>query len=258
MKNHRAGLFLLPIVVLLARPARADRVSDLVRIHQEAIGGRKRIEALSAIRASGVVTAGGRRMHFTMLAERPDRVRVETESGGRTLVQASDGRNPPWELDTGHVPPRARLMPAAEAAVFTADAEFDDPLVAGSARGYDIEYAGHQSFDGRNEIRLLVTRNLTRTYSLFVDPDTYLITARVEERKDALGGTTRLVTEYGDYRPVDGVLLPRDVKLITGGRVVQETTIHQIEGNPRLSPDAFTRPGAPAPVAAPAAAPGRS
>lgn len=240
----RAWLVWFGIAALAAPSALADRAADLVRIHIEAIGGKDRVEALSAMRAVGRVVAGGKMMHFTMIAARPDKVRVETEKDGRTLVQATDGKNPPWEFDTGHWPPQYHDMAADVAKTFTADAEFDDPLVAGSARGFSVDYAGEVAASGKKLIRLLVTQNLTESFSLLLDPDTYFIVRRVEERKNALGNKIFVVTYYADYRPVEGVLVPHKIALVSDDRVVQETQIDSIQGNPEIAPDTFTRPAA--------------
>jgi hypothetical protein len=240
----------LPTLVLagvaaIGAPASADeRADDLARIHVEAIGGRKRIKALSSMRATGNVVAGGKRVRFTLLAERPNRVRIETESGGRTLVQATDGVEPPWEFDTGSWPPRYMSMAETTARTFMADAEFDDPLIVGAARGYTLEYAGSTVVDGRTLLRVLVTRKLRETVSLYLDADTYLIALRVEERPSPGGRALNIVTRYESYRPVDGVLLPHHITTSIDGRVTQQTVIDQIEGNPRLTRETFGRPKA--------------
>lgn len=238
-------MIVMVTAVALATPrALADRAADLVRIHTEAIGGKERIDALSAMRATGRVVAGGKMMHFTIVAARPDKVRIETEKDGRTLVQATDGKRSPWEFDTGQWPPQYRDMAPEIAKTFATDAEFDDPLVAGAARGFSVDYAGEVNSSGKKLIRLLVTHNLTESFSLLLDPDTYFIVRRVQEKKGKFGDPIFVVTYYADYRPVDGVLVPHKIALATNDRVEQEMQIDTIEANPEIAPDTFTRPTA--------------
>ena len=241
-RRFAKGILALAVIALGSTPALADRVSELVAIHTEAIGGRARIDALKAMRATGLVIAAGQRMRFTMLAERPNKIRLETEMGARTLVQATDGVNPPWELDSGTWPPRYRDMGAAVAKTFAADAEYDDPLVAGPSRGYTLEYAGDVELENKKMPRILVTRNLTETFSLLLDPDTFFIVRRVEERPNPIGGVSQVVTFFDDYRPVDGVLVPHKIGLFVDGQVKQQTLINSVEPNPSISDDVFTRP----------------
>jgi hypothetical protein len=233
---------------LAAVGARGDQVTDLVRAHVEALGGIERIEALTAMRATGQVVAGGKRVRFTLTAARPDRVRLETENGARTLVQGTDGKEGPWEFDTGSWPPRYRVMPESAARGFAADAEFDDPLVAGAARGYAFDFGGETTADGRKMTRLLVTKNLTETFAVLLDLETKMIVLRVESRTSAGGRTLQVLTRYDDYRTVEGVMLPHRVTVIADGAVKQQTVIERIDANPALTAETFARPKAGAPA----------
>ncbi len=239
----RAPVLLLAFLAL-GVSARADKIEELTAIHLEAIGGRERVEALAALRATGVVIAGGRQMEFTLVAARPDRIRLETQQGGRTLVQGSDGREAPWEFDTGSWPPRYRDMAAATARTFVADAEFDDPLVTGANRGFTLEYGGEVQSDGRTLHRILVTRRLVDTYSVFLDADTFLIVRRVEPRKNTLGSAVQVVTHFADYRPVAGVLVAHRISVVVDGQTTQQTTIDAIVPNPATDAETFSRPRA--------------
>ena len=232
----------------------ADRAEDLARIHVEAIGGKKRIDALKGLRATGNVVVGGKQVRFTMTAARPDKVRLETEAGGRTLVQGTDGKEAPWEFDTGTWPPQYRAMPDTTAKTFVADAEFDDPLITGPARGFSLDYAGEVNVGDRKLLRVLVTRKLRDTYSILLDPQTYFIVMRVDQRITAGGRSAAVVTHYEDFRPVDGVLLPHQVTIAIDGKKTQQTKITRIDANPPLTEDTFSRPKTAAPEAAKAQA----
>jgi hypothetical protein len=190
------------------------------------------------------VNAGGKQVRFTLTAARPAKVRLETESGGRTLVQATDGVAQPWELDSGVSPARPRDMADAASKTFMADAEFDDPLVAGAARGFVFDYAGELMVDGRKLHRVLVTRKMVETSSLLIDDETYFIVMRIEHRTSAGGRKVQIVTHYEDFRPVDGVLLPHQITVAIDGRATQQTKITRIEPNPRFRDELFVRPAA--------------
>jgi hypothetical protein len=242
MRRYRPSFCGLVFTALIFSTARADMAADIARIHMEAIGGKERIAALAAVRATGGVITNGKVVRFTMVAARPARARLETEANGRTLVQATDGVEEPWEFDTGAWPPVYRAMPAASAKIFAADSEFDDPLVTGSSRGFVIEYAGEMEVDGRKLLRLLVTRKLIETFSLLVDPETYFILKRVEKRTTVSGRSLHVITHYEDFRPVDGVLMAHKIVQSVDGRVTQETQITKIEANPKVNEETFRRP----------------
>jgi hypothetical protein len=227
---------------LAVLPARADRAEELAGIHTEVIGGKERIAALNAFRATGSVTMAGKKVRFTLVAARPNKFRLDIGAGGRTLVQGYDGFQAPWELDTGQWPPRYRSMADQNAKRFVADAEFDDPLVGGKARGFAIDHAGEYEIDGRKFHRLLVTHRLTETFTLFLDPTTYLIELRTETHKNSLGRAEQVITRYEDYHPVEGVLLPHKITTTVDGKLAQVLQIEQVEANPPLTAETFTRP----------------
>jgi hypothetical protein len=237
--SHLTAMF---VAVVLSADVFAEREVELVQNHVEAMGGRQRIEALSAVRATGYVEAGGKRLRFTMFAQRPNRVRVETQGGGRTLVQGSDGREPPWEFDTGTWPPQYQPMAEPAAKTFAADAEFDDPLVAGKSRGYTLKFAGETELDGRKLLRLRVTRDSAEAFAVLLDATTHLIVLRIEPRLSADGRKIQVVTHYDDFRLVEGVLLPHEISVAVEGKLTQRTRIEEIEPNPHLTAETFSRP----------------
>ena len=227
--------------LVLAAVAQADQAKELASIHVEVIGGRERIAALKAMRATGYVYAGGKKVRFSQITARPNRVRQEIGSDGRLFVQVSDGTTAPWTSDSRDGVTRTADMPAQDAKLFTADAEFDDPLVAGAERGFSFDFAGEVNANGRKLVRFLVTRKFTDTFALLVDAETFFIVARIEQRHTAGGLKKEIVTRYGDFRPVDGVLLPHRISVLADGKPVQEIVIETIEANPLVTAAVFAR-----------------
>lgn len=219
--------------------ARADFADDLARIHLEAIGGIKHVLELKSLRATGVTKIQGEELSFVMWAARPMCVRTETTSAGRVLTQGYDGVNPPWVMDsrTGKI----QEMNAVAARAFSAEASFDDPLVLKAKRGVSLDYAGETEIDGKPVFKLLVTENFTEMSFLYLDTATYMIVRR-EVEKTGPNGREKVETLYGDYSPVNGIMLPYRIIEKTGGRVRSETVLQQIEANPPLVEGLFSKP----------------
>jgi hypothetical protein len=78
-----------------------------------------------------------------------------------------------------------------------------------------------------------------------VDATTFFIVQRIEQRSSVTGRKLEVVTEFADFRPVEGVLLAHQVAVSIDGRVTQQTRIDSIEGNPVLAEGVFSRPKAP-------------
>jgi hypothetical protein len=226
---------------------RADTVGELARMHLEVSGGAEQVAALTAYRATGVIITGGHRVRFSLTAARPNRVRLEAVAEGRTFVQAYDGIENPWEFDSQAWPDRYRTMSKYNANRIVADAEYDDPLIADRARGYTLESAGEIEKDGRTLLHLRVRYRFLETFSLLLNPETYLIEYRTESNTNASGVTEETVTYYGHYQPVNGVLLPHTITTMIDGRVTDHMAIDDVEPNPPVGAATFSRPDTPLP-----------
>lgn len=240
-RMRRIG-FLLGLVLLSAFVSRANEAGNLARIHVEAIGGKHRLGLLQSLKVKGHVNIDERWLNFTLWAQRPNRVRIETRASDHVLVQATDGVNPPWAMN----PEAAKLKPSRmvgdEARGFSNDAEFDDPLVDYEARGFTLDYAGEIEWEGRKTHRILVTRNYVDGYYLMLDAETYFITGKQSVRKTELGREASIETVYSDFRPVAGIIMPHRFVVKADGRTLHETVLQKVEPNASIPAGSFTMP----------------
>lgn len=223
--------------------ARADRAAELAQSYVSAMGGKDRIAALTTMRATGRVLMAGRELRFSLVAARPNRVRIETQAEGRTFVQGYDGQAAPWQYEVTRRGRTTRAMGEGDAKEFIADAEFDDPLVNAAERGYALDVAGETVIaGGKRVLRLMVTRRLTETYELLIDPETFFILRRVQTRPSPAGREVVIETHYDDFRPVAGVILPHRIAVTINGETKHQTVLDTVEPNPELLGDSFDPP----------------
>lgn len=229
----------LLLLCVMSPLVRADFAQDLARIHTEASGGRERINALKSIKGTGVTQNEIGTLRFVLWAARPNRIRTEVVSGEHTIAQGWDGVGDPWIADSQTK--RITRLGGVSAWDFKIDAEFDDPLVGGADRKVSIDYVGEMELEGRTLLKLVVTQNFTSISFVFLDPATYLIARRDIVRRSK-GGEVVIRTDYADYRPVAGVLLPHRVVVSQGGKRIRETVIETMQANPALPADVFKAP----------------
>ena len=228
---------LFALVVGLACACRAESVADILETHLAAIGGKARVSAITTLKVKGKTRTPDGEVEFTMYAARPNRVRVETVGKGRTLIQVYDGASAPSMWDSQR--PVWRPMDPLNAHRFVADCDFDDPLVGAVDGVFTADYAGTEVKDGVKQIKLLLTRDQEAPFWIYLDPETYLVTGRVDLRPSPVGGTVRIETHYDDFRLAGGILVPRLVSVTEGNQKIQETTILSIESNAEVPADAF-------------------
>lgn len=219
--------------------ARADFAKDLVRIHTESVGGRARVDALKALKVTGTLRSERGDLRFQMWAGRPNQIRTEVTSGSRTIVQVWNGKAEPWRADSQTR--RILFMSGEQADAFKAEAEFDDPLLAGADRRVSLDYAGEVTVEGRDLLKVVVTRNFTETSFVYLDSSTYLI-VRTDVVRRRRGVEVILRTDYSDFRPVAGVILPHRLVVSQNGKRLHETVIDRMEPNPKLPDDIFKLP----------------
>jgi hypothetical protein len=230
-------------IMLLGAPTAAraaDLAHDLARLHVEAIGGPKAVGKLRAFSMEGVTRIGGQELNFILWAARPNLVRIETVTPDGTLVRAFDGVHAPWKrLRADGLP---RRLSVAEEHDFVLDADFDSLLYQPEKRDITLEYGGEVREGERVFHRILASRDVSETFFVFIDNDTYDLVMRQGTRNGPGGRAVAVLTLYGNHREVAGVRLPHNIRTVIAGKLAHESVVRRYTANPDLPTDFFTPP----------------
>jgi hypothetical protein len=179
---------------------------------------------------------------FRMELERPRRSRVEVDFLGQTAVQVYDGTKG-WKLRPFLGRHEVEPFSAEELRVASLQTDLDGPLLDAAAKGSRVELEGKEAVEGRDAFKLKVTSKAGQVRQVWVDAETYL-DVKVEDGARRLDGKQRIVsTVYRDFRPVDGLMVPRELETAVEGAPGSEKIL--VEGvtlNPRLADARFARP----------------
>ena len=238
---RRMGILIL-LLCAISVISRANEAQMLARIHVEAIGGESRLTALKSLKVNGHVDIDDRRLHFTLWAERPNRLRMETRSSDRVLIQATDGVNQPWEMDPETEIPSPSLLTGDEAREFSGNSEFDDPLVNFEERGCTLDYAGTMKLQGRKTHRIFVTRGFVDGFYLLLDAENYFITGKQWIRKTDYGREIKMEIIYNEFRPVLGLIMPHQFVTNADDELLYETMLQKVQPNAPLPEEGFSLP----------------
>ncbi len=232
------------VLMCFAGPARlaADLAADIARVSVEAAGGAKAHAALRSFRAVGTTRVGDKEASFILHAARPNLLRIEALGEKGNLVRGFDGVHVPW-MRAGLLGPPKRLGEEEERE-FLRETDFEQPLYDWERRGVALDYAGEVELDGRSCQKLLAVFGHTRLVTLYVDSETQLVVRRDETRRLKNGGESVVETHYADFRKTADVLLPRLLRTIVDGKLVNETRIEAINANPELPAGFFSPPAA--------------
>jgi outer membrane lipoprotein-sorting protein len=96
-------------------------------------------------------------------------------------------------------------------------ADVDGPLIDSAAKGNTITLVGKETIDGGVEAwRLRITRKNGDSRDLYLDAKTYLQVLAVSTRNTG-GQSLEIRSKIGDYKNVDGVMLPHSFEATASG-----------------------------------------
>jgi outer membrane lipoprotein-sorting protein len=231
---------LVVFLSLAAVAAAADLGREIAEKHARRSDGRAR--ELRSLYAEGRTLIKGEVVEFKMWAERPNRLRIESTSPVRKVVQVYDGRHEPAIYHSDLRGGQALLMSAGERRDFIANADFDGPLMDYAAKGFTVDYAGSDPIAGRPADKLLVMSPRDDVLFLWVDEETGEIVKRsvfrtTQERRFTVD------TFFSDFRLVAGTRQPHRVETKVGDTTLYLMIIVRMEGNsPEVTAKQFEVP----------------
>jgi len=211
----------------------AQSAEDIVAKNLAAKGGEAKLKAVQSVRQSGTINIQGQSAQMSSITKRPNLTRQDINMMGTTISMAFDGTKG-WMLNPmmGAEPVE---LPAEQIDMVKDQSDIDGPLVDYKAKGSTVELVGLEDAGGKKAFHLRVTRKGLPPLELFIDSTTYLDAKAVT----SLPGSGTIEVTFGDYRAVDGLMVPFSVKSAAAGMTISELKLDKVEFNVTLPPDAF-------------------
>lgn len=230
----------------------AQTADELVAKNLQARGGLEKIKAITTLRSTGDLDAGGFKAVVGQESKRPDSLRTTVTIQGMTRIQAFDGSSA-WQISPFGGKKDPQLMGDDESRQLVEDADFDGPLVDAAVKGNKIEYLGTDQVDGDDAYKLKVTLKNGDILYYYLDPDTFL-EIQIERQQFIRGSVRESVTLLGSYKPVNGVMYPFSLEVGPKNNLDARTkiTIQKREANVPVSDSDFKMPAAPVAQGTPA------
>ena len=243
LRSSRLALEIAAALWLLPGVLHAQTVEDIIATNLRSKGGLEKIKATNSVRMAGSVVArdmNGRELSgtMTMVAKRPNLMRRDVDVGGQHVVNAFDGSTLWMAMGNG----APQQVPSTQNAYSSQDAEFDSVFVDYKEKGHKIEFVGKETVDGAPVYHLKVTKKGGPPQDYYLDAETGL-----EKRISVTGPGPNAsqmvnVTEFSDYRSVDGSMVPFVLKQRQNGIVVATTTLDKVEFNVAIDDGFFRMP----------------
>jgi hypothetical protein len=225
---------------VLALPAGAQTVDEVLAQSFEARGGLDRLKAIQTIRVTGRMSMGPTEAPMVIERKRPGSFRAELTVQGALVVQAWDGATA-WgisPMSSGE--PEA--LPAEAAEAMADEADVDGPLVDYRAKGHQVTLLGRERLEGGDAYKLEVRKKGGTVEYHFLDARSYL-PVRIEGKRTIRGTPIESESILGDYREAGGVLWPHSIRSGAKGRPeTQALTVDKVEVDPVLDDARFRMP----------------
>jgi hypothetical protein len=228
------------LVAVLAAPAAAQTVDEVIAKSFEARGGLDRLRAIQAIRVTGRMSMGPSKALMVIERKRPGKFRAEITVEGVRAVQAWDGVTA-WGIPpTGTGEPEA--LPAEAASAMAAEADVDGPLVDYQAKGHQVTLLGRERLDGGDAFKIEVRKKGGAVEVHYLDARSWL-TVRIDSKSTTRGTVIEGESLLGDYREAGGILWPHSIRSGARGNPDKQTlTVDKIEVDPVLDDARFRMP----------------
>jgi len=243
---RNAPLVFLTAIVVAGCHKASDSLSldEIVERNTDAMGGRVAIEAVQSIQIDLHIKDPSFEVDGTYYTTRPGKMRIDVSAEGKhVFTETFDGQSG-WQWEG-----RGEQKPATEKATAALRHGVELPgklfgLHELKARGHRMQSIGREQIDGVNYYVLQLILNDGYAVSLYIDPNSWLVTRRRDVRPlhvDVDPTPTTIEQVSSDFRDVNGVKFPFATTEtdLNSGKLLESTVTKSVKINPTLPPTLF-------------------
>ncbi|UCC40538.1 MAG: hypothetical protein JSV96_03580 [Candidatus Aminicenantes bacterium] len=237
-------LFTLALGFLFSVYASAQTADEIIKKNMDAKGGLKKFKSIKTIKLTGrfsMPPMGIEEVPITIIAKRPNLIRMDIEVMGMVVVRAFDGETA-WQtmpIQSGYL--ETDVMPESDAEEMEREADFDGHLIDYKKKGHKVELIGKEDIEGTEAYNLKVTLKDAYVVNYYLDTKTFLelkSSAKTSFQGDEMVGETF----YDGYKEVAGILFAHSVEMKLDGQTSQKVIFENIELNVSVEDDYFKMP----------------
>lgn len=223
-------VFILSLV--LVQFANGQSVDDIIDQYITARGGKEKLLGIKSIYLEGTRQMMGNEVEVKVTKVDGKLNRVDFEFGGNsgyTIVTPDKG----WT----YIPMRSdkpEEIPAERLKTMQDQLDISGPLVDYAAKGYKAELQGKETANGTEAYKIVATNAAGKETTFFIDTKTHMLVQTKQMGETGgpnNGGPKEVVTDFSDYKDVDGVMFPQTIKTEGQGMGAGSMTFDKIEIN---------------------------
>jgi outer membrane lipoprotein-sorting protein len=228
------------LAVLLSAQASAQTVDELIKKNIEARGGTQKIKSVKSLKLTGKIAQQGLEIPFTIQQKRPSSFRLDANFQGKSLIQAYDGETG-WKVDPFQGSSEPEKMAGDELKDAQEQADLDGALVDYKEKGHTIELVGKEDMEGSPAYKLKLTLKTGDVRYIYLDSANHL-ELKVTSKRKTPGGEMEIDSYPGNYKPVNGLMVPFSVENKIKGQTIFTLTIDKVETDVAIDDAQFKMP----------------
>jgi outer membrane lipoprotein-sorting protein len=240
LRKSLSVLFVLFIHFSLQAFASDLTVDEIIAKNLEARGGLEKIKAVKSLKMTGNMMARSQEMPFSIQMKRPNMVRVEFTLDGKSAIQAYDGEEG-WLVMPFLGSNQPQKMTDSDLQDMQEQADLDGPLVDYKEKGNTVELVGKDTLEGREAYRLKLTLKNGNVRYIYIGVDNNLELKTTSHQKRQ-GQEFDVDAFLGDYKAVNGLMIPYSVEQRVGDRTVSTFTVEKVEMDVDIDNSVFKFP----------------
>ncbi len=222
-------------MLLAGAAANAQSVEEIVKKHNEAMGGVDAWKKVTSIKYIGSMNAQGQEINIakTTVAGKGTRQDIEVMGmKGYSIITPTEGWGYfPWGGQTKPEP-----MTADDLKQSQDELDIMDELMTYNEKGGKVEYIGKDDVDGTECLKLKHTNKDGQVSTMFLDPNTYYTIRQVEKMK-ANGKEEEVTVEMGNYQKLpEGIVVPMSIVANGGDVKMSKVEVNTIKDDSIFKP----------------------
>jgi len=213
----------------------ADLTADkVISKFIDALGGKEKLESVKTVRTKMSADMMGNKIDMELVKKAPNKLLMEATMGGNVVMKrVFDGEN-------GSAMQMGRPIPMDETMLKEMSIEAHMfPELEYKSMNIDTKLVGVEKVDGKEAYMVEVTLPTGSKATHYFDTESGL-KVRESQVAQTPQGEMVVATDIGDYKEIEGVKFPHEIKQPMGGGMKMVLKTQSIEVNPEVSDDVFT------------------
>ena len=223
--------------LLAGTAVKAQTVEEIVKKHNDAVGGLDAWKKVTSIKYVGSVNANGQEIGVvkTIVAGKGSRSDIEVMGmKGFAIITPTAG----WSFfPFGNGQTKPEPMTADDLKQSQDELDIMDELMTYTDKGAKIEYIGKDDVDGTECLKLKHTDKDAQVTTMYLDPTTYYIIRQVQKIK-ANGQEMDNTTTLGNFQKLpEGIVVPMSMSTGQGDVKITKVEVNTIKDDSIFKPE---------------------